>query len=153
MMRVSIAAALALLVPTALPAQAVAPDLSAAVPIAGSWSYASVAGGSEASFANASALPQLTIRCTRATRRVAIAKPATGAAPFLAVWTDTLARSVPASFNPQTARLTADLAAYDPLLDALAYSRGRIGVTVSGLPTLVVPAFPEVARVIEDCRS
>ncbi|HEX6740854.1 MAG TPA: hypothetical protein VF079_03550 [Sphingomicrobium sp.] len=98
-------------------------------------------------------MPQLTIRCTRATRRVAIAKPASGAAPFLAIWTDTNVRSVPASFNPQTARLTAELPAYDPLLDALAFSRGRIGVTVNGVPALIVPAFPEVGRVIEDCRS
>ena len=51
-------------------------DLSTAAPIAGSWVYSQTAGGSEASFLNASALPQLTIRCTRATRRVTISKPA-----------------------------------------------------------------------------
>ena len=152
-MRGPIAAVLALVAASALHAQSAPVDLSAATPIGGSWAYATVAGGSEATFANASALPQLTIRCTRATRRVAIAKPASGAAPFLNIWTDTLARSVPASFNPQTARLTAELAAYDPLLDALAFSRGRIGVTATSSPSLVVPAFPEVARVVEDCRS
>ena len=152
-MRRPFVAALALLAPTALHAQGPSADLSNATPIAGAWRYAAVTGGSEASFANASALPQLVIRCTRVTRRVSIAKPASGAAPFLAVWTDTAARSLPASFNPQTARLTADLAAYDPLLDALAFSRGRIGITVAGAPSLVVPAYPEIARVIEDCRS
>lgn len=152
-MRVSIVAALALVGPSALRAQSATADLSAATPIAGNWRYAAVAGGSEATFANVSGMPQLTIRCTRATRRVAISKPASGAAPFLHVWTDSSARSLPAGFNPQTARLSADLAAYDRLLDALAFSRGRIGVTVAGLPALVVPAFPEVARVIEDCRS
>ena len=152
-MRLAIAAFFAVVASVALQAQPVSLDLSAATPIAGSWTYATVAGGSEATFANPSAMPQLRVRCTRATRRVAIAKPATGAAPFLAIWTDTSVRSVPASFNPQTARLTADLPAFDPLLDALAFSRGRIGVTVTGVPALVVPAFPEVARVIEDCRS
>jgi hypothetical protein len=152
-MRGSIAAALALAASATLHAQPVSLDLSAATPITGRWTYTTVAGGSEATFANPSAMPQLTVRCTRATRRVAIAKPAARAAPFLAIWTDSSARSVPASFDPQTGRLTADLAAYDPLLDALAFSRGRIGVTVTGVPALVVPAFPEVARVIEDCRS
>ncbi|MFL6742615.1 MAG: hypothetical protein ACJ8E3_01460 [Sphingomicrobium sp.] len=152
-MRFSIGAALALIAPAALLSQPVSPDLSAAVPIAGNWTYAAVSGGSEATFRNASALPQLTVRCTRATRRVAIAKPANAAAPFLSVWTDTAVRNVPASFNPQTAHLTAELATYDPLLDALAFSRGRIGVTVTGVPALIVPAFPEIARVIEDCRS
>ena len=138
---------------SALHAQSAPADLSAATPIAGNWTYAPVAGGSEAAFRNASALPQLAIRCTRATRRVAISKPASGAAPSLSIWTDSLARGVAASFNPQTARLTADLATYDPLLDALAFGRGRIGVTVAGGPPLVLPAHPEVARVIEDCRS
>ena len=152
-MRISIAAALALAASATLNAQPAQVDLSGATPIPGTWSYAAVTGGSEARFVNASALPQLTVRCTRATRRVAIAKPAIGAAPFLNIWTDTLARNLPASFNPQTARITAELATYDALLDALAFGRGRIGVTVTGTPSLVVPAHPEIARVIEDCRS
>jgi len=84
---------------------------------------------------------------------VTIAKPATGAAPFLLLWTTSLSRSLPASFNPATARLSATLGAWDPLLDAFAFSHGRVGVTVSGLAPLVVPAWAEVARVIEDCRS
>ena len=152
-MRVSIVAALALFAPAAPFAQASPVDLSATTPIAGRWTYAAVTGGSEATFGNASALPQLTVRCTRATRRVAISKPASGAAPSLQIWSDSLARSVPASFNPQTARLTADLAAFDPLLDALAFGRGRVGITVTGTPALVLPAHPEIARVVEDCRS
>ena len=82
-----------------------------------------------------------------------IAKPATGAAPFLYLWTTSLSRSLPSSFNPMTARLSATVGAYDPLLDALAFSLGRVAVTVSGQPPLVVPAWAEVARVIEDCRA
>jgi hypothetical protein len=50
-------------------------------------------------------------------------------------------------------RLTADFAAFDPLLDALAFSRGRFAVSVSGTPALVVPPWPEIARLVEDCRS
>ena len=84
---------------------------------------------------------------------MSIAKPATGAAPFLNVWTSSLTRSVASSFNPASARLTIDLAAADPLLDAIASSRGRIGFTVTGQPSLVVPAWAEAPRVIEDCRA
>lgn len=40
----------------------------------------------------------------------------------------------------------------DPLLDAMAFSRGRFAVEVQGLPTLYVPSWPEVSRVVEDCR-
>ena len=93
-MRFRVAAAFALIAGSSVNAQTVAPapDLSTATPIAGSWIYATTASGSEASFLNASALPQLTIRCTRATRRIAIAKPASGAVPFLSVWTSTQTR-------------------------------------------------------------
>jgi hypothetical protein len=153
-MRFWLAAAIALIAGSSVNAQtlAAALDLSTATPIAGSWLYSQPAGGSEASFLNASALPQLTIRCTRATRRITIAKPASAAAPFLTVWTSAQTRGLLASFNPATQRLSAELAAYDPLLDAIAFSRGRFGVSVSGSTPLVVPAWAEVARVIEDCR-
>jgi hypothetical protein len=159
-MRFTIAAALALLAPSSLSAQAVAPaaptpavDYSVALPIAGGWSYASAADGSEATFRDAGARPQLIVHCARAARQVTIAKPASGAAPFLYVWTTSLSRSLPSSFNPMTARLSATVGAWDPLLDALAFSLGRVAVTVSGQPPLVVPAWAEVARVIEDCRA
>jgi hypothetical protein len=151
-MRIAIAAAFALIAASPLNAQTV-PDLSTATPIAGNWTYAATADGSEASFANASAVPQLWVHCTRATRRVTIAKSATAAAPLLNVWTSALTRSVASSFNPATGRLTIDLAPNDPLLDAISSSRGRIGFSIGGQPPLVVPAWAEAARVIEDCRA
>ena len=52
-MRVSIGAALALIAPSAIHGQGEPADMSAATPIAGRWAYAAVAGGSEATFANA----------------------------------------------------------------------------------------------------
>jgi hypothetical protein len=144
-----IAAALSLLVPSMLQAQ----DLSTAVPIVGNWTYATSADGSEAIFADTSAKPQLWIRCTRATRRVTISKTATAATPSINVWTSSLSRSVAASFNPATGRLTIELMNYDPLLDAIASSRGRVGFSVAGQPPLVVSPWAEVARVIDDCRA
>ncbi|MFL6861319.1 MAG: hypothetical protein ACJ8EV_10965 [Sphingomicrobium sp.] len=130
-----------------------APDLTYALPMAGYWTFAPTSDGSAATFLSPSAMPQLAIRCSRATRRVSISRAATGAAPFLYVWTSSLTRGVPASFDPATARLTIQLAAYDPLLDALAFARGRFAVYVAGSPALVLPAWPEVVRVIEDCRN
>jgi hypothetical protein len=148
-MRFSIAAAFALAAASSLQGQ----DLSTATPIAGNWTYAAAADGSEAVFANATGNPQLWVHCTRATLRVSIAKPAGGAAPFVNVWTSSLTRSVASSFNSATGRLTIDVAANDPILDAMVSSRGRIGFTVAGQPSLVVPAWAEVAHVIEDCRN
>jgi hypothetical protein len=48
--------------------------------------------------------------------------------------------------------IATDLAAGDPLLDAMAISKGRFAVEVAGEPTLYLPSWPEVTRVIEDCR-
>jgi hypothetical protein len=148
-MRLQTAAALALLAVSSAQAQ----DLSTAAPVAGSWSYAPTTVGSEAVFANDSGTPQLWVHCTRATRRVSISRAATAAAPLLNVWTSSLAKGVPSSFNPATGRVTVDLANYDPLLDAIVSSRGRVGFTVGAQPPLVVPPWAEPARVIEDCRA
>jgi hypothetical protein len=153
-MKFRIAAAFALSAASSVHAQtAPAVDYSTAAPVDGSWTYSPLAGGSEAVFANATAQPQLAVTCARASRQVAISKPATGAAPFFFVWTSAQTRNLPASYNPATARITATVSAYDPLLDAMAFSRGRLAFGVAGQATLVVPAWAEVARVIEDCRA
>jgi hypothetical protein len=157
-MRFPIAAALALaalfLVPELAVAQAAPaiPDMSTATPLPGTWSWSQTASGSEGTFSDASARPQLTIRCTRLSRFVTLSRPASAAAPSLSVWTSTQTRSLPAKFDPATARLSADLAAFDPLLDAIAFSRGRFAVGLAGQPPLVVPPWADVARIVEDCR-
>ncbi|MFL6777388.1 MAG: hypothetical protein ACJ8FN_13490 [Sphingomicrobium sp.] len=154
-MQLPIAAILALAAASSATAQS-APaigDLNTATPLAGNWNYAPAADGSEATFADSAGNGQLWVHCTRATRRVSIAKRASAPAPVLNVWTSSLTRSVGSSFNPATGRLTIDLATYDPLLDAITMSRGRVGFGIGGEPPLVVPAWAEAARVIEDCRA
>jgi hypothetical protein len=49
--------------------------------------------------------------------------------------------------------LSARLAASDALLDEIVFSRGRFAVEAEGAPLLILPAWPETARVIEDCRG
>lgn len=128
-------------------------DLGSATPMSGTWNYESTADGSVATFSNQSGFIQIWIHCTRANRHVIIARPAAAAAPFVTISSSSLTRNVPASFNSETGRLTIDLAPYDPLLDAIATSRGRIGLSVEGQTPLVAPAWAEPARVIEDCRA
>lgn len=129
----------------------VASNLEYVMPIEGSWVYVAAADGSEATFDNQSGQAQLTIRCTRSTRRVSLLKPGV-ASPVLWVWTSSQSRTLPTTYDATSARIVADLGAYDPLLDAIASSRGRIGFSTSGLAVLVVPPWAEVGRVIEDCR-
>ena len=129
-------------------AQTAVPDYSNARTVDGSWTH----GGTEATFRNSAGQPQLFLTCIRASRQVAIARPASAASPFLQVWTSSASRNLPASFNPATQRLSATLAANDSLLDAMAMSRGRIAVGVAGQPAIVAPPWGEISRVVEECR-
>ena len=153
-MRLPIAVALALTASSSLLAQTapVLADLSTATAVSGNWAWTQTADGSEATFTDGYSRPQLTIHCTRLTRRVSIAKPAGAAAPFLGIWTSSQSRNLPASFNLATGELTASLPAFDSLLDAVATSRGRIGASVMGSAPIVLPPWAEIGRVIEDCR-
>ena len=153
-----IVALLAAVLPIPVAAQVAQPvqpaiDYSVVSPANGRWTYARTATGSLASFVDGTARSQLTLTCVRSVRRISIARPATGAAPYLMVWSSAERRNVPAGFNPATGLLSADLGAYDKLFDALAFSRGRIAVGASNAAALVAPAEPEYIRVIEDCRS
>jgi hypothetical protein len=149
-MSVRFAAALALAAVSPLHAQA---TMATATPLPGNWSFTATAGGSEATFSDTSGRAQLTLRCTRATRRVTVSKPASAGASALAFWTSSLTRNVAAAFDPATGRISAELTMMDPLLDAMVMSRGRFAVTVAGTPSLVLPPWPEIARVVEDCRA
>jgi hypothetical protein len=150
-MKLRIIAAFALASASLANAQEV--DPANATPISGDWSYSQISGGTQASFLTAGGAPQIDIRCLRASRQVVFSKPATGAVPFLNVWTSSLTRDLPASYEPAVRRLVARVSVTDPLLDALVYSRARIAFTVRGSPQLVLPNFPEVTRVVEDCRA
>lgn len=109
----------------------------------GTWSWRPLPGGSEALFQDAAG-PQLIIRCTLASRTVSLVRTgAIGGAPIV-VRTTSAERTLPA---------TATLGARDPLLDDVAFSRGRISVEVAGAARLIVPSWPESARAIEDCRN
>ena len=152
--RLAFAAAFAL--PFLTPAFAQAPaaiDLEAAQPIFGSWTYRATTNGSEAAFIDGAAARRMVVRCNRAARTVSIVRSGVAApAPTLTIWTSSTSRAVPARFLA-TGELTADVAAGDSLLDAIAFSRGRFATAAAGAPMLAVPARPEPARVIEDCRS
>jgi len=154
-MKLPLLAALALTPAVSLLAQTTTSsrDYSTAVAVGGNWTYAKSPDGSEATFVGATNQPQIIFHCALATRRVTIAKPATAVAPFLTIWTSSETRSAPASFNPATQRLTADFAAFDKILDAIAFSRGRVAFGVGSAPALVIPPWSEISRVVEDCRA
>jgi hypothetical protein len=131
------------LIAAAAPASAhVAPvtfDFGKSLPLAsGQWSYAATAIGSEARFGS-----QLLLVCDKRTRTVAISRPGMPVAA-LTIVTDTQSRTLPPN---------GVISAFDPLLDAMAFSRGRFLVAGGSAAVLAVPSWPEAARAIEDCRN
>jgi hypothetical protein len=88
-------------------------------------------------------LAQHTITLTRAVSR------AGGSVP-MSVATTEATRTLVATPMPGGVAVT--LAAQDPLLDAMAFSRGRFAVETAGSTPLYIPSWTEVSRVIEDCR-
>ena len=151
MMRPNVVAAFALLAPVSLAAQSIA-DQSTATPLPGNWTYATTEDGSQTVFTDANNQPQLSLRCLRSIRRVVVSKPATAAAPTLTVWSSTATKSFPATYDAATARVSAQIANWDPILDALAYSRGRIAIATNA-QQLVVPSCADISRIVEDCRA
>ena len=107
--------------------------------------------GGVATFGVSGATPSVTLTCDRAARRLTLVRAGASSAAMTIVTTSTT-RTVPS--RPDGAGGTAaSVAATDSLLDAIGYSRGRFVVEQAGLPTLVVPAWPEIERVTEDCRG
>jgi hypothetical protein len=120
---------------------------------AGTWTYRQDARGSIALFGTGGSDASLTLRCDREGSRIYLSR-AGAAATSATIRTSTTTRAVPMQPTGGTpAYVAAALAPADPLLDAMAFSRGHFTVEQAGTPPLVIPAWAEVGRVIEDCRG
>ncbi len=76
-----------------------------------------------------------------------------GPLPATIVTTSTRRMVTAQPFAGPPAVMAIRLAARDAILDAMAFSRGRFAIEVAGLAPVYAPSWPEVARVIEDCRA
>jgi hypothetical protein len=118
----------------------------------GSWVYRNVAGGSEAAFVDGAGATRLIIACGKLTRLVTLSRISTAPAASLTFWTSSANRDLASRFDQPSGRVIAQLGARDPLLDAIAFSRGRFAISMPGSPAVVLPAGTEIAHVVEDCR-
>lgn len=71
----------------------------------------------------------------------------------MTITTTTLAKRLLGSPDSVTHGALGTVRANDPLLDAIVYSRGKFMVSATSLPDLILPPWPEIARVVEDCRG
>lgn len=126
----------------------------------GLWTYGAEPAGSAVRFGQPGAGSLVVLRCDRSRPAVIIQRAGFGSGTVPAtITTSALIRRLTATAagSPGTVRNAAIafeivLNVRDPLLDAMAFSRGRFMLEMSGAQTLVLPAWSELGRVIEDCR-
>lgn len=103
------------------------------------------------------------LACTAGDRRITLLLDGDPAGSTLQVRTTSVSRTLSArtlttregerlGLSAARPLLAASLPASDSLLDAIIYSRGKVNVQGGGAD-LILPAWPEVGRVVEDCRG
>jgi hypothetical protein len=117
----------------------------------GTWRYEARSGFTEAAFIGPDSGARMRLRCLADNRMIQLSLPESGVTnPQVTIRTQTATRTLQA--QPAGRETLVALAARDGLLDAMAFARGRFAVEGMGLASLYLPSWPEVARVIEDCR-
>lgn len=121
---------------------------------AGGWTYRDEGQVSFAMFGPANGEPGFIVRCDRSARQIRLSRKGSAAGGAMTVRTSYSARSFSLPVQAQALPyVSVTLPASDRFLDQIAFSRGRFTVEVPGLPMLVIPAWAEPARVVEDCRG
>ncbi len=119
----------------------------------GVWGYRSDASASEAAFGPAGHA-SFALRCDRARREIVLARDGITSGNTMTIRTSSGTRNFPLSVRTEpTPTVYSTIGASDRFLDSIAFSRGRFTVEVPGTAMLVIPAWPEPSRVIEDCRG
>lgn len=126
----------------------------------GVWTYASEPAGSVVRFGQPGAGSQVLIRCDRSRPAILLQRAGFGTSAVPATITTSstqrrLTATPAAASTAQNAAIPFEIAfaVRDPLLDAIAFSRGRFMLEMGGAQTLVLPVWSELGRVIEDCRA
>jgi len=118
----------------------------------GSWTYATEPHSSTARFGTTPQTTIFSIQCDRMLRSISLLVARSGATTGSSV---TLrASTMVKAFTGEGggAFAVVRVPVRDPILDALAFSRGRFTVVIDGVER-ALPAWPEFTRVVEDCRA
>lgn len=117
----------------------------------GDWRYERTQFGSRATFGTT--VSQVTLSCDNDRNvRLSVSRAVAGVAT---IRTSSTLRtlSLAETGHPPASGGLATFAASDPILDAMGFSRGRFVIEQAGAAPLVIPAYPEILRVAEDCRG
>ncbi len=119
----------------------------------GDWNYRAEAGGSAALFGAVGQSAEFIVRCDRASNRILLSRGGASAGSMTVRATSGLKSfTTEADTQGSIGRAVAALTPQDNHLDAMIFSRGRFLISANNAADLIVPAWPEIARVVEDCR-
>jgi hypothetical protein len=135
------------------PPAAPSADWTQRTPAPGTWTYTRDARGSLAMYGQAGGNALFTLRCDRKGNRIYASRAGTVAARMTLRSTNGAKGYDALPTGSQPPYLAAELAARDPQLDAMAFSRGRILIGLDGASDIILPIWPEFTRVVEDCRG
>jgi len=120
----------------------------------GNWTYRRDGRGSVAQFGMSGRNPMISFRCDVENRRVTLSREASAPGVSLVIRTSSMTKTLAATASDtNSAYLTANIANTDPILDAMAFSRGRVLLEMEGQQPVILPSWAEIARVVEDCRG
>ena len=120
---------------------------------AGDWVYRRDDRGSIALFGPAGQNAVVSLRCDLQNRRIYLSREATGPGQRIVIRTSSSMKAFAAKPIGETpAYLATEIMPMDAILDAMAFSRGRILLETDGHPPIILPAWAEITRIVEDCR-
>ena len=125
------------------------PDNWLDIPITpGDWAWEEEDGASVSRFGDGLFI----LRCDPSAAQVTVLlDDAQGGSADVTIVTETVERALRG--NRREGSLAVTLDAKDDLLDAMAFSRGRFGLILRGREPIILSSWPEISRVIEDCRN
>ena len=120
----------------------------------GNWTYRRDGRTSVAQFGAPGRNATINFRCDAQNRRVTLSREASVPGARMVIRTSSMTKTMAATTSDANpAYLAADIATTDPILDAMAFSRGRVLVEMEGQQPVILPTWAEIARIVEDCRG
>jgi hypothetical protein len=120
---------------------------------AGSWVYRRDERGSIALYGAPGSDALVTLRCDKARARLFLSR-AGNVGGSMTVRTSSTSK--PMAVQPtggKPAYAASEISVNDAILDAMAFSRGRIALELVGTQNTAIPVWSEIGRVVEDCRA
>jgi hypothetical protein len=120
---------------------------------AGVWTYRRDERGSIALYGAVGKDALVMLRCDKARGRIFVSRAASIGGSMM-VRTSSTSKAIPTGpSGTQPTYVASELAVNDALLDAMAFSRGRIALELAGAQNIAIPVWSEIGRVVEDCRA